>query len=145
MPVLGARVTGDCDHRKAGGAGGGRGEPGEAVAGEGLRATQAEDVRAVGGGSTKEGQDLTIALMLGGEGPEGTNGRSWEATAQKGRAGLRQAGGQAHSGSQQRLSTFPAFPPILTSGTGANCSDSHSTGEQTEALAKTTLLKKKFF
>lgn len=32
---------------------------------------------------------------------------------------------------------------FLTSGTGANCSDSHSTREQTEALAKTTLLKKK--
>lgn len=97
MPVLGARVTGDCDHRKAGGAGGGRGEPREAVAGEGLRATQAEDVRAVGGSSTKEGQDLTIALMLGGEGPEGTNGRSWEATAQKGRAGLRQAARHTHA------------------------------------------------
>lgn len=79
----------------------------EVVGEEGPRATQAGDVLAVGGSSTKEGQDLTIALMLGVEGTEGTNSRSWEATAQKRCTWLRQVA--AHSRSQQQLSTFPAL------------------------------------
>lgn len=95
MLVLGARVTGDCDHSKAGGGSRGGGAEGHSGRGRpgcwrgqhegGIESDNCSDAGWRGAGGDRR-------QKLGGHCPEGMC--------------MAQPGGQAHSHSQQRLSTF---------------------------------------